>query len=50
MKFESRNNDYSNSVDKLFFWSGLIISTLIWGLFFILNLITLDLFWVNYLL
>ena len=46
-KYESRNNeDNSNSTDKLFFWGGQVLATLLWGIMFFTNFISFDFFWV----
>lgn len=45
-KFESYNNEqYSaNRVDKAFFWGSQILGSLIWGFFFIINVLGLNFF------
>ena len=47
-KYETHSKEFHpNPVDKTFFWSGQIISTVVWGIFLILNVLGLDLFDVN---
>jgi len=34
-------------VDSAFFWTSQVIGTAVWGLFFILKVLTLSVFWVK---
>ena len=44
--FESENEETSsNTVDKYMFWGVLLISPVIWIIFFIANLLTFSVFW-----
>lgn len=35
-------------VDKTFFWSGQIISTVIWAIFLLIKILSLSIFWVYF--
>ena len=49
-KFESYDDKYiPNRVDKAFFWGSQVLGTLIWGFFFIVNVLGLNFFNVNIL-
>jgi len=50
-KFESFDKEFkSNSVDKTFFWSGQLASSVVWAVFLFIKIISLSPFWVNFLL
>lgn len=47
-KFESFDKEFiGNSVDKAFFWTGQIASTVIWALFLLIKFLSLSVIWVN---
>ena len=38
-----------NPVDNAFFWCSQVVGTLVWGIFFVLKVLTLGIFWVSLL-
>lgn len=45
-RFESYDQEFqSNRVDSFFFWTSLIVNTIIWGVFLVLNVLSFALFW-----
>lgn len=44
-KFESYNQQYTaNRVDKAFFWGSQMLGTVIWGFFFVINVLGFNFF------
>lgn len=44
-RFESYDQQYSpNRVDKAFFWGSQVLGTVIWGFFFVINVLGLNFF------
>lgn len=48
-KYESYDREYTpNTVDATFFWTSQIGGTIVWGVFCLLNMIGLNIFWVQF--